>query len=723
MEFTRRSLLKASAALPAMRLGGLLPLAGEPTAAQPSAASTSDRIHFNQTLIAEAYNPPFYPSLDYDPSRAVKIAVELGCDSFRYPAASYLAYFPTTSGFPVHPELKGDPMRTTIDLLKQSGLLAIAYVPLNHPFMAIDAGDPRYADWTRRRADGSPMITTHYGFNQYFEGCLNSPVRKVVRQLVADVLRYEFDVMYFDGPYQGMLCAKEFCHCRYCEEAYRARFDVAVPDQDAASIEERARYISWMRDEVVGGFFQEICDLVRSTRNVPVLFNDTGLLTKTEWRARCIPSADGFMFEAAECPEDKLFNLLLGRSTGKIIWTYIGHHTEYNREHIKQTAIRGWFSYPVEEQELSLDGAVSTAAGAGSVYWGLPRFFYQQQSPLSFESGREVRDMFDFRREHLSLLKTLKPHPQAGILVSDQTINWHAGKTFVASAYSNYYHGAFNLLKSLSVDAEPFLDWMMSKDVLSRYSLLYLPDAICLSDAQCAMVRDYVADGGTLVATHLTSTEDELGRRRKDFGLADVLGASLAAAEPFEYPDLYLHFPDGREFPQDPQITRFKAAGGQVLANTYDRGNRRTLGPAVLQNTFGKGKVIYIGSGLEAIYEETRMSPVRECMSSLLMPLLSAGQRYVVEYRPGLTPQYMASEKTIVLHLLTNVGDRSLHLKSRGSLTPLENVKVRIRVPSGVRSVGLMRSRAAIRHERAGEWLSVTVPRVVGYEAIRVDLL
>ena len=65
------------------------------------------------------------------------------------------------------------------------------------------------------------------------------------------------------------------------------------------------------------------------------------------------------MFEAAETPEDKLFNLQLGHSTGKIIWTYVGTHTQYNREHMKNDRVRGWFSYPVESQELLLDGATA----------------------------------------------------------------------------------------------------------------------------------------------------------------------------------------------------------------------------------------------------------------------------------------------------------------------------------------------------------------------------
>ena len=151
-----------------------------------------------------------------------------------------------------------------------------------------------------------------------------------------------------------------------------------------------------MANEVVIGFLREIREMIRTTRDVPVLFNDTSLLSKREWRNRAIPVVDGFMFEAAETPEDKLFNLQLGHSTGKAIWTYVGTHTQYNREHMKNDRVRGWFSYPVESQELLIDGATAIAGGAGIVYWGLSRFFYMPQAPLTYESGRYVKEIFDF---------------------------------------------------------------------------------------------------------------------------------------------------------------------------------------------------------------------------------------------------------------------------------------------------------------------------------------
>ncbi len=691
-----------------------------------SPADADSWIRTCKVLICEAYNPPFYPSLDYEPGRAVAIASSLDADGLRYPAASYFAYFPTKSGYPVHPELKGDPMRETVDLCRRAGLKTVAYVPLNHPFMDAGSKDSRYSDWSKKFADGSPMTTEHYGFARYFEGCLNSPVREVIRALVREVLtEYAVDVMYFDGPYEGMQNAKEPCHCRYCEEAYRKRFGKPVPAGEKWSREDEVQYHDWMANEVVIAFLREIREMIRKTRDVPVLYNDTSLLSKREWRNRAIPVVDGFMFEAAETPEEKLFNLQLGRSTGKIIWTYVGTHTQYNREHMKNERVRGWFSFPVESEELLIDGATALAGGAGMVYWGLSRFFYMPEGPAAYDSGRYVKEIFDFSTRHREFLPQMQPHPLAGVLVSDNTIDWFSGKHFVSKAYENYYRGAWQVLKDLGYDAEPFLDYLATPNLLAPYRLVYVPNAVCMSDEQCAMLRDYVLGGGTLIASHLTSLADQHGRTRQNFGLSDLFGASAANPEPVEIPDLYLKLPSGEFIPQDPQVLRFRRTGdGEVLAETIDRGHRGNLGPAILRRGAGKGQVIYIGSGLEAVYAETRMKLLREYLGSLIDPVLDPHRPYALEFHSGVMAQFTSSRDTILLHLLADTGNKFKKLRAREEFLPVDGIRARIRIPAGrtVRSVSLLRSGEKPPSFRRADWLEISVPRVRIHEAIRVDL-
>src|SRR6185295_7312366 len=67
----------------------------------------------------------------------------------------------------------------------------------------------------------------------------------------------------------------------------------------------------------------------------------------------------------------------------------------------------------------------------------------------------------------------------------------------------------------------------LTPERLDAFKLLILADAAALSDAQCAAIRAFVARGGSLLATFASSLYDEGGRRRSDFGLADVFGVSF----------------------------------------------------------------------------------------------------------------------------------------------------------------------------------------------------
>jgi hypothetical protein len=222
----------------------------------------------------------------------------------------------------------------------------------------------------------------------------------------------------------------------------------------------------------------------------------------------------------------------------------------------------------------------------------------------------------------------------------------------------------------------------------------------------------------------MTSMADEYGRMRKNFGLADLFGADAIDPEPVEIPDLYLKLPSGEEIPQDPQVFRFRAAGSTVAAETLDRGRRKILGPAVVRRDFGSGQVIYIGSSLEAVYEETRMQVLRQYFDTLLAPWLAARRAYEMPFRSGVTPHLMAGRDVILLHLLADTGNKSKHLRVREEFLPVLDVKVRVRVPQGrtVRAVSLLRSGEKVTASPRDGWLDLTVPRVLIHEALRVDL-
>ena len=711
---TRRQLLQAGALLAPAAAAGPEPIG-------------IDWIRTCRGVILEAYNYPMYPAYSYSPEEAVEIAKSLGANAFRYPAASYYAYYPTKTRYPIHPGVgSSDPMARTIELLHKAGLKAIAYLPLNHQFMETDVKNPDFDGWKKRTATGGPMIGSHLGYNTYFQGCFNSPLRQVILAMVREVIAgYPADAIYFDGPYQGVQSAGSVCWCRYCREAWRKASGRDLPSGQSTADELRAWRL-WMRDVCAEGLMREARSVIRSVRDVPVLYNNTVALSPLDGRSHLYKVTDGFMFEAARTPEEKLFNLKVGQSTGKVVWTYVGHHSLHERQRLTDSSKRAWMSYPIEGQELLLDGAVAFAAGAGTVYWSVSRFFGQPKAPLAYESGRYVKALHEFAAKHERLCRELHSKPAIGILTSTQTHGYYRGPFDWEKEYGNCYHGAFQIFKSLRFDAEPFLDHSFDQKTLSRYKLVYAPNAVCLSKAQCDAITEYVRGGGVLCATHMTSMADETGRPREDFGLAELFGVHARAPDPVEISDLYLRPPGGGELtPQDPQVMLLRPeAGTTVLAETFERARNRVVGPSLFRRDFGKGSVIYIGSSLEAAYFERRAHILRDYLGKLLAPVLDGLRTYRVDDRAGLIPQLMASDRHLLLHLLANTGDKQGRTMVEEQFLPLEDVAVELRIPAArqVRRVSLLRSPMPVKWVHKDGWVRLKVPRVLIHEAVWVEL-
>ena len=182
-------------------------------------------------VLAEGYNPPFYPRFTYDAAKALEIVKRVEGNALRFPAMASYVQFPTKTKLPVHPELAGrDPLRETVEVFHKAGLKVVAYIPLNHPFMQVGSGNPDYPDWMKRTPEGSPMTTGLLGFGELYEGCLNSPVRKEILAMIRElVTNYAIDLAYFDGPGQGLDQSHRFCHCKYCQAAYQKATGKPIP--------------------------------------------------------------------------------------------------------------------------------------------------------------------------------------------------------------------------------------------------------------------------------------------------------------------------------------------------------------------------------------------------------------------------------------------------------------------------------------------------------------
>jgi hypothetical protein len=86
--------------------------------------------------------------------------------------------------------------------------------------------------------------------------------------------------------------------------------------------------------------------------------------------------------------------------------------------------------------------------------------------------------------------------------------------------------------------------------------------------------------------------------------------------------------------------------------------------------------------------------------------------------------EFAASAETLILHLMADTGNIWKKGLVQETFLPVENVRVRIRVPANRRvgSVALMWSNSAVEWTDKDGWVELTVPRIHIYEVVRVDL-
>ena len=188
--------------------------------------------------------------------------------------------------------------------------------------------------------------------------------------------------------------------------------------------------------------------------------------------------------------------------------------------------IVGIFSVGVEEPYRWKDSVQSEAEirlwVADGVANGLRPWFTKFGAVLRDE--RWLKPVESLYRRYASWEKYLRnqaPLARVGLVYSQQSA-W-----FVGNRLEDHTLGWYQALIEARIPFEMAHDRLLDPAHLSQFKTLILPNIAALSDAQCRQLSDFVASGGSVIATHETSLCDEWGARRKNFGLAELFGVDF----------------------------------------------------------------------------------------------------------------------------------------------------------------------------------------------------
>jgi hypothetical protein len=243
---------------------------------------------------------------------------------------------------------------------------------------------------------------------------------------------------------------------------------------------------------------------------------------------------------------------------------------------------------------------------------------------------------------------------------------------------------------------------------------------------------------GALLATYDSGLYDELGRLRTDGGaFRELLGVHMTGEPGPALPECYYRvraphpalagWREGALLQGDNRIIPVKLTGeGTVLADCWNLGEARSLGPAIVLHGFGHGRVIYVSGSLEAHYPYSRVASNRRLLESLVRYLGNGPLPFKLAAPAGVYGVVRrATSGDLALWLLAPLGFKDAAIgRMRQEYVPVTNVEARVRVPEGrrVKAVRLVRAGRSAPYSVSDGYAAVTVPVVHIAELVHFEL-
>ena len=257
-----------------------------------------------------------------------------------------------------------------------------------------------------------------------------------------------------------------------------------------------------------------------------------------------------------------------------------------------------------------------------------------------------------------------EPVRYAAILVSQQTRDYRRQH----GDFWKNVEGLSEIQNTTNLLTDVIFDEAVTAEKLGRYPVLLLPNVSCLSEAQCDAIRQYVKDGGHVVATMETSLYDEWGDKRDNFALADLFGVDYVKQGygtqilVTQTPDLKEQFGRFVSFASpETVVTVREGAEVEMLFTNLGRNNLNGLAvkfqeydsdtPKVVLSRYGKGTAIYMATEVGHGYLTHRLPQLAKMTAAMQRlgadPVVSCDATELVE-----TTAYWRGDKQIVVHLV-----------------------------------------------------------------------
>ncbi|MBR5743042.1 MAG: beta-galactosidase trimerization domain-containing protein, partial [Clostridia bacterium] len=444
----------------------------------------------------------------FDPDRWLAYLDECFCDGLVLGSGGYIAYHETDIPFHyrVRDDKFGDLFGYMVNACRKKGYAVICRTDSH----AIHEDAFRaHPEWAAVTSDGKPR--RHWSYPAAYVSCPLGPYGFDFMKRVHGELAAKYDL---DGVFCNRWPGSGVCFCDSCRESFRAFSGREIPTVNDPADETVRLYQKW-----------------REARAFELCRCWDGEIVRNNPQMRFIPNSsvgtDPFLDnrELGEYAE-VLYADYQGRA-GLMTPLFNGRTAKELHAVLQGKPVGGIFSTGTCEKRwkdsvqepAELQAWISEAVANGLRPWFTKfscQVFDERWMPV-------VKNLYRKYHDWERYLKDTASAAEIALMFSQQTVKEYALRErdrLCEKPINGWYHA----LTEAHIPFDMFDSHYIEKERLSRYRAVILPNIAVLSDRDCAVLRDYAASGGALIATFETSLYDEEGRKREDFGLAEPFG-------------------------------------------------------------------------------------------------------------------------------------------------------------------------------------------------------
>lgn len=706
--------------------------------ASDGSSEVQDWLQTARVFLIDAYYPPMAPEMEFDAEALAETMEAMNVNTVRM---STMGKYATIQGvrFTWHPD-QGDRdlLAEMIAACKPRGIRVVPYISTGHKlaWSMITEDYPEYAQ--RTRPGGGPQRSHMFVGEDHGTICWNTPYRQAFMDLVEHVVRdYDVAGVYFDTwrPHYfwpGM----KVCYCDGCRKGFQEATGQALPWRENSkdyTQEELAlidKYHQWYAD-VLAEILHEVRRLVKSHKDVPLIYNINNPEKITTEDLRIIEAMDAFLYERSRTMLERVEGVSLARSVGMHIWPYVGTYGNWPR------AIYDGYNY---QQQI-----FTSTMFTGASIMAQPHAYVNHP-----EYRRYVAYPFGVLAANEHNLAGFENYPYVAVVYGyrdppgfSRKANW-GRKVDTRSATLGAFAACLYGHVQVSSVHETILD---RPEQLARYKVLYLAGTPSLSKSRIENIKRFVRAGGGLVTSYAASLYDAKGRRQEKFALEeltrvvplkprgevaqimrsyvvmvggpnDLYMLARAATEGFD--DYWMNRLVPLWFYEPVKVLE----GGSVVMDIVTGDGRRAFLPGVVLSRYGKGRVAYVASCLESLFQTDNMYVLGKLIRTLIKTVAPEPAPYDLQAPAGLICNMTTKGNRRVLHMTNWTGNKFERMLTKEYyLAPVEDVVLRVRLPEQkrIQSIGTFVDGPSKRRDLDGA-VEISFPRIEAYQAVCLEL-